>query len=178
MAAAAAPAAAAADRDNLARDSAFRRAFPWRVILNRDGCGRCFHDRRPEALNPVGVGGGTGHVGSPVSTTGTSGEGLGCPGPDEDLLSRQRQPWAPKFAVTVTNFGVMMLIMRKMVDLDSFDRRLLELVRADNLQPARVLADKVGVSLENPIRLILRGSFGQIKGLPVPILRTYFKRSI
>ena len=36
--------------------------------------------------------------------------------------------------------------MQENADLDSFDRRLLALVRRDNLQPARVLADKVGLS--------------------------------
>jgi len=36
--------------------------------------------------------------------------------------------------------------MQETVTLDDFDRRLLDLVRRDNLQPARVLADKVGLS--------------------------------
>lgn len=36
--------------------------------------------------------------------------------------------------------------MRESLALDDFDRRLLDLVRCDNLQPARVLADKVGLS--------------------------------
>ena len=36
--------------------------------------------------------------------------------------------------------------MQETVTLDDFDRRLLNLVRRDNLQPARVLADKVGLS--------------------------------
>ena len=35
--------------------------------------------------------------------------------------------------------------MQETVNLDDFDRRLLDLVRRDNLQPARVLADKAGL---------------------------------
>ena len=42
--------------------------------------------------------------------------------------------------------------MRKMPDLDDFDRRLLALVREDNQQPARLLADKVGLSLSAVLR--------------------------
>jgi len=37
-------------------------------------------------------------------------------------------------------------MMQQTVTLDDFDRRLLDLVRRDNLQPARVLADRVGLS--------------------------------
>lgn len=36
--------------------------------------------------------------------------------------------------------------MTEIVTLDGFDRRLLDLVRRDNQQPARVLAEKVGLS--------------------------------
>lgn len=46
--------------------------------------------------------------------------------------------------------------MQKMIDLDSFDRRLLELVRQDNLQPARTLADKVGLSISAVLRRLRR----------------------
>ncbi|APZ99879.1 AsnC family transcriptional regulator [Sphingopyxis sp. QXT-31] len=46
--------------------------------------------------------------------------------------------------------------MRKMPDLDIFDRRLLALVREDNQQPARVLADKVGLSLSAVLRRLRR----------------------
>jgi Lrp/AsnC family leucine-responsive transcriptional regulator len=46
--------------------------------------------------------------------------------------------------------------MRKMPDLDDFDRRLLALVREDNQQPARVLADKVGLSLSAVLRRLRR----------------------
>ncbi|MCA0208813.1 MAG: Lrp/AsnC family transcriptional regulator [Proteobacteria bacterium] len=46
--------------------------------------------------------------------------------------------------------------MRKMIDLDDFDRRLLELVRANNLEPARVLAEKVGLSLSAVLRRLRR----------------------
>lgn len=42
--------------------------------------------------------------------------------------------------------GVCLYQMQENTDLDSFDRRLLALVRRDNLQPARVLAEKVGLS--------------------------------
>jgi Lrp/AsnC family leucine-responsive transcriptional regulator len=46
--------------------------------------------------------------------------------------------------------------MRKMIDLDSFDRRLLELVRQNNLEPARILAEKVGLSLSAVLRRLRR----------------------
>lgn len=43
-----------------------------------------------------------------------------------------------------------------MTDLDDFDRRLLALVREDNQQPARVLADKAGLSLSAVLRRLRR----------------------
>lgn len=56
----------------------------------------------------------------------------------------------------VTNFCAKTSFMRKKIELDSFDRRLLDLVRRDNLQPARVLADKVGLSLSAVLRRLRR----------------------
>jgi len=46
--------------------------------------------------------------------------------------------------------------MRKKVDLDEFDRRLIEEARRDNLQPARILADKVGLSVSAVLRRLRR----------------------
>lgn len=46
--------------------------------------------------------------------------------------------------------------MPKITDLDDFDRRLLALVRHDNLQPARILAEKVGLSLSAVLRRLRR----------------------
>lgn len=46
--------------------------------------------------------------------------------------------------------------MQKMIDLDDFDVRLLELVRRDNIQPARILADKVGLSISAVLRRLRR----------------------
>eukprot|EP01037_Dinobryon_pediforme_P001653 gene1653-1683_t len=46
--------------------------------------------------------------------------------------------------------------MRKNVDLDDFDLRLLEEVRRDNQQPARVLADTVGLSVSAVLRRLRR----------------------
>lgn len=46
--------------------------------------------------------------------------------------------------------------MRKLIDLDDFDRRLLALVRENNLEPARILADKVGLSLSAVLRRLRR----------------------
>jgi DNA-binding Lrp family transcriptional regulator len=46
--------------------------------------------------------------------------------------------------------------MRKNIDIDLFDRRLLELVRRDNLAPARELADEVGLSLSAVLRRLRR----------------------
>jgi Lrp/AsnC family transcriptional regulator, leucine-responsive regulatory protein len=56
----------------------------------------------------------------------------------------------------MTNFRIIFASMRKMPDLDDFDRRLLALVREDNQQPARVLADKVGLSLSAVLRRLRR----------------------
>lgn len=49
-----------------------------------------------------------------------------------------------------------MLVMRKIADLDEFDRRLIDLVRRDNLTPARILADKVGLSISAVLRRLRR----------------------
>ena len=46
--------------------------------------------------------------------------------------------------------------MRKRIDLDDFDRRLIELVRQNNLEPARILADKVGLSISAVLRRLRR----------------------
>lgn len=46
--------------------------------------------------------------------------------------------------------------MPKITDLDSFDRRLIALVRRNNLEPARVLADKVGLSISAVLRRLRR----------------------
>lgn len=46
--------------------------------------------------------------------------------------------------------------MTKTIDLDDFDRRLLELVRQDNLMPARLLADEVGLSISAVLRRLRR----------------------
>ncbi|MDO9370148.1 MAG: Lrp/AsnC family transcriptional regulator [Sphingopyxis sp.] len=46
--------------------------------------------------------------------------------------------------------------MRKLIDLDDFDRRLLALVRENNLEPARILAEKVGLSLSAVLRRLRR----------------------
>ena len=46
--------------------------------------------------------------------------------------------------------------MTKITDLDEFDRRLIELVRVDNLQPARTLAGKVGLSISAVLRRLRR----------------------
>lgn len=43
-----------------------------------------------------------------------------------------------------------------MIDLDDFDRRLLDLVRQNNLEPARILAEKVGLSLSAVLRRLRR----------------------
>lgn len=43
-----------------------------------------------------------------------------------------------------------------MADLDRFDLRLIELVRKDNLEPARSLAEKVGLSISAVLRRLRR----------------------
>lgn len=72
------------------------------------------------------------------------------------LLTVRREPMAPILAVRAHNFCAMPGLMRKMVKLDDFDRRLLELVRQNNLEPARTLADKVGLSLSAVLRRLRR----------------------
>lgn len=46
--------------------------------------------------------------------------------------------------------------MQKPPDLDAFDRRLLERVRRNNLEPARVLAETVGLSISAVLRRLRR----------------------
>lgn len=55
-----------------------------------------------------------------------------------------------------TKFGAMTAIVQKMIDRDDFDRRLLKLVRQNNLEPARTLADKVGLSISAVLRRLRR----------------------
>jgi DNA-binding Lrp family transcriptional regulator len=50
----------------------------------------------------------------------------------------------------------MLTLMPKIADLDEFDRRLIDLVRRDNLTPARILADKVGLSISAVLRRLRR----------------------
>lgn len=54
------------------------------------------------------------------------------------------------------NLIILIITMRKKVDLDDFDLRLLEEVRRDNQQPARVLADTVGLSVSAVLRRLRR----------------------
>src|SRR5690606_31403980 len=75
----------------------------------------------------------------------------GCP-----LLRLPKRRLAPKFAIAPTNFCAYHHVTRKMIDLDRFDRHLLALVRQDNLQPARVLAERVGLSLSAVLRRLRR----------------------
>ena len=63
---------------------------------------------------------------------------------------------APNLGGIVTKLGVIVPDMRKRTELDEFDRRLIEEVRRDNLQPARVLADKVGLSVSAVLRRLRR----------------------
>ena len=56
----------------------------------------------------------------------------------------------------MTNFGIIRPEMRKRADLDEFDRRLIEEARCNNLQPARVLADKIGLSVSAVLRRLRR----------------------
>lgn len=46
--------------------------------------------------------------------------------------------------------------MRKTVELDEFDRRLIEQVRYNNIEPARILAEKVGLSPSAVLRRLRR----------------------
>lgn len=55
-----------------------------------------------------------------------------------------------------TIFCAIVHLMRKIPELDQFDRRLLERVRRNNLEPARILADKVGLSISAVLRRLRR----------------------
>lgn len=46
--------------------------------------------------------------------------------------------------------------MPKLFELDNLDRKLIDLVRRDNLEPARSLADKVGLSISAVLRRLRR----------------------
>lgn len=81
---------------------------------------------------------------------------MGRGGPNESSLSSRMRRSAPKLIVRANNFRVIDIFVQKMIDLDDFDRRLLTLVRHDNLQPARILADKVGLSLSAVLRRLRR----------------------
>jgi len=63
---------------------------------------------------------------------------------------------APKLGGAMTNFGIIRPEMRKRADLDEFDRHLIEEARCNNLQPARVLADKIGLSVSAVLRRLRR----------------------
>jgi Lrp/AsnC family leucine-responsive transcriptional regulator len=69
---------------------------------------------------------------------------------------RQQRRLALKLVVVTTNFRVSCHSMRKMSNIDDFDRKLLNLVRRDNLEPARSLADKVGLSISAVLRRLRR----------------------
>ena len=84
------------------------------------------------------------------------GAGLIGPGGYQTFLSLTGWRLAPKLTVRTTNFRVIDAIMRKIADLDDFDRRLLDLVRQNNLEPARILAEKVGLSLSAVLRRLRR----------------------
>lgn len=77
-------------------------------------------------------------------------------GPDGGFLGPRERRLAPKLTVRATNFCAIRSIMQKIADLDRFDRQLLALVRQNNLEPARVLADKVGLSLSAVLRRLRR----------------------
>jgi DNA-binding Lrp family transcriptional regulator len=58
--------------------------------------------------------------------------------------------------MTATNFSAILPVMRKIGDLDQFDLRLIERVRRNNLEPARTLADQVGLSISAVLRRLRR----------------------
>ncbi len=63
---------------------------------------------------------------------------------------------APVLCIRATNLCVIWFDMRKKIDIDDFDRRLIDEVRRDNQQPARILADKVGLSVSAVLRRLRR----------------------
>ena len=63
---------------------------------------------------------------------------------------------APILCIQATNLCVISRFMRKKIDIDDFDRRLIDEVRRDNQQPARILADKIGLSVSAVLRRLRR----------------------
>lgn len=62
----------------------------------------------------------------------------------------------PNFAIWMTDSVTDICNMMKTATLDSFDRKLLDLVRRNNLEPARSLAEKVGLSESSVLRRLRR----------------------
>ena len=62
----------------------------------------------------------------------------------------------PILGIQATNLCSTLQNMRKKIDLDDFDRRLIDEVRRDNQQPARILADKIGLSVSAVLRRLRR----------------------
>jgi DNA-binding Lrp family transcriptional regulator len=77
-------------------------------------------------------------------------------------LNRRTRGLAPKFSEISTKNRANTAVMPKMIDIDRFDRQLLELVRQNNLEPARTLADKVGLSISAVLRRLRRLRDGQV----------------
>lgn len=63
---------------------------------------------------------------------------------------------AGKLLVQAAVFRAIDCKMRKITDLDAFDRRLLARVRHNNLEPARLLAERVGLSMSAVLRRLAR----------------------
>lgn len=67
--------------------------------------------------------------------------------------------------------------MKNIPDLDTFDLRLLELVRNDNQEPARSLADKVGLSISAVLRRLRRLRQQQVIVADVSVVNPALTRS-
>jgi Lrp/AsnC family leucine-responsive transcriptional regulator len=60
------------------------------------------------------------------------------------------------FCHSMTETGTIWKQMMDSIDLDDFDRRILAIVRRDNLRPARLIADQVGLSESAVLRRLRR----------------------
>lgn len=78
------------------------------------------------------------------------------------VLRQVESKYAPNLTGISIIFGDILASMTKMIDIDAFDRHLLELVRQNNLAPARTLADKVGLSISAVLRRLRRLRDGNV----------------
>lgn len=79
-----------------------------------------------------------------------------CSGRQAPRLREIKWRIAAKFATIRTNWAMISTMMAKRADLDRFDHALLREVRMDNQTPARILAERIGLSQSAVLRRLRR----------------------